>query len=716
MTRAASFESATGAATAGPFPVPEQACDLVMKGGITSGVIYPRLIHELSKHYRFKNIGGTSAGAIAAAGCAAAEYARQHGQSGAFDKLSKLPGELAEPVRPSQRSRLLSLFQPHKDLRPHFTVLLRALNQEPRPAIVGMAIRILANHAGLVLALLLLCSLLFAPVIGSLATSIPWGVSVGLGAVAMGLVGFGLWRTAAAAGSNSWRVRAGWLGIYFLLATGLQLAIGSPWRWSTAGVALSILAISLLMWVLIVALAGVRFASSLLKGLHRNRYGLCSGQTTSGDKDLPGLTDWLTDYFDDLAGVASRDHPLTFSDLWGGDDPSKREVNLEVMTSAVSQQMVYSIPLRDGAPYLYYDPDELKDYFPKRVTDWLDKVADAASQAQAGGQRTDSFTPGTVIQFGEGKDVRILRPFPRGPDLPVVVAVRMSLSFPILLSAVPLYAVDFSLQANQVQKEVMREVERGSRSGNATFAATRIWFSDGGIGSNIPLHMFDALLPGHPTFAVNLKAEHPDFPITTPEVKEDKGGRVYLPERNSAGHLRYWAAPDDKTPFGGLKGFLLSIIDTMQNWRDEIQFPYPGFRDRIIQISQRKTEGGLNLDMPEPVITALGNAGAMAAQRLVDRFHPTGGQAGAGWSNHQKVRLSTFLGTMQPGSAALRETLASGQWTDLVDSIPSYSAQEREVAKAFLSGLGGLAALGNRASLDRSAYKPLAQVRTTPRV
>jgi hypothetical protein len=39
-------------------------CDLVMKGGITSGVVYPRLISALSGVYRFKNIGGTSAGAI----------------------------------------------------------------------------------------------------------------------------------------------------------------------------------------------------------------------------------------------------------------------------------------------------------------------------------------------------------------------------------------------------------------------------------------------------------------------------------------------------------------------------------------------------------------------------------------------------------------------------------------------------------------------------
>ena len=47
-------------------------CDLIMKGGITSGVVYPKLISGLAAKYRFKNIGGTSAGAIAAAGCAAA--------------------------------------------------------------------------------------------------------------------------------------------------------------------------------------------------------------------------------------------------------------------------------------------------------------------------------------------------------------------------------------------------------------------------------------------------------------------------------------------------------------------------------------------------------------------------------------------------------------------------------------------------------------------
>ncbi len=51
-------------------------CDLVMKGGITSGVIYPQAVLALAKNYCFRSIGGTSAGAIAAAMTAAAEYGR----------------------------------------------------------------------------------------------------------------------------------------------------------------------------------------------------------------------------------------------------------------------------------------------------------------------------------------------------------------------------------------------------------------------------------------------------------------------------------------------------------------------------------------------------------------------------------------------------------------------------------------------------------------
>ena len=52
-------------------------CDLVMRGGIADGVAYPAAVVELATQYRFARIGGTSAGAFAAAGVAAAELGRQ---------------------------------------------------------------------------------------------------------------------------------------------------------------------------------------------------------------------------------------------------------------------------------------------------------------------------------------------------------------------------------------------------------------------------------------------------------------------------------------------------------------------------------------------------------------------------------------------------------------------------------------------------------------
>jgi len=629
-----------------PTPPPPQAhCDLVMKGGITSGVIYPKLIHALSQRYRFKNIGGTSAGAIAAGACAAAEYGRQHGVASAFDTLAKLPGELGEPVQPSGRSRLLSLFQPHAELQLHFSVLLQALNKEPLPAVVGMLLRMLTGSAGLLAGLLLGAAVLLAPLVQSLVPRPGVAVSVLLALGALVLTGVAVWRSAAAGGSAQ-RLAMTWAAVLALLVPALKFATGAAWGGTLVLVALSLLLGCVLAWVLLLAAALARFTLSLLKGLHRNRYGLCSGQTTDEGRraQLPGLTDWLTGYFDNLAGLAQREHPLTFGDLWGTRDrQAPRNINLEVMTSAVSQQMVYSIPFRDGSPGLYYDPDELKDFFPPRVMDWL------AAKAQR--PDDDEDAPG-VVTGPEGHTRALLR-FPRGADLPVVVAIRMSLSFPVLLSAVPLYSVDFSLAGNKNARDEKRALN-----------ATRVWFSDGGIGSNMPLHMFDALLPGHPTFAVNLKAEHINHKIQSPEVKDNTGGRIYLPESNEGqfrgGNLRHWAAPKDDTPLGGLKGFVLSIVNTMQNWRDEIQFPYPGFKDRIVQISQRPDEGGLNLDMPAQSIEALGNAGAMAAQRLIDRFHPAGAQAGEGWKHHQTA-WRPFWAPCSP--AALRCTARSSPGT-----------------------------------------------------
>ena len=55
------------------------SCDIVMAGGVTSGIIYPGAVAKIAERYSFHCIGGTSVGAIAAAATAAAEYGRRTG-------------------------------------------------------------------------------------------------------------------------------------------------------------------------------------------------------------------------------------------------------------------------------------------------------------------------------------------------------------------------------------------------------------------------------------------------------------------------------------------------------------------------------------------------------------------------------------------------------------------------------------------------------------
>ena len=84
--------------------LPTEYCDVVMKGGVTSGVVYPLAVAELATKFTLKNIGGTSAGAIAASATAAAEYRRRQGSMQGYDIVRQLPARLGVP------GFLLSLF------------------------------------------------------------------------------------------------------------------------------------------------------------------------------------------------------------------------------------------------------------------------------------------------------------------------------------------------------------------------------------------------------------------------------------------------------------------------------------------------------------------------------------------------------------------------------------------------------------------------------
>src|SRR3954453_12291284 len=98
-------------------------CNLILKGGITSGVVYPRAVSELAQHFRLKQLGGASAGAIAASLAAAAEYRRATSAGrddlGGFQRLAAMPAFLGE--------KLLALFQPERGTEPLFDLLISLL-------------------------------------------------------------------------------------------------------------------------------------------------------------------------------------------------------------------------------------------------------------------------------------------------------------------------------------------------------------------------------------------------------------------------------------------------------------------------------------------------------------------------------------------------------------------------------------------------------------
>ena len=102
------------------YSEPTRSCDVVMKGGITSGVVYPHALCELARTYRFANVGGTSAGAIAAAGAAAAEYGRDRG---GFQKLAALPEWIGGG------ENLVGLFQPSPGTRSYHRLLMSGLGR-----------------------------------------------------------------------------------------------------------------------------------------------------------------------------------------------------------------------------------------------------------------------------------------------------------------------------------------------------------------------------------------------------------------------------------------------------------------------------------------------------------------------------------------------------------------------------------------------------------
>lgn len=643
-------------------------CDLVMKGGIASGVVYPPAIIELATRYRFVNIGGTSAGAIAAAAAAAAEYGRAipyAGSRSGFQRLDRLRVWLG-----ASEGNLAGLFQPSPELKPLFHTLLDlviASRTSPPPGRTSAPLRLPSAFRvpGAALRFVWRALLLFARA-ARLLIQHNTAVTLGVG-VAAALM-----------------IAAIWMFPSLLSNPPVQplIVVGRA-------------ALSILVGLIIGVVAGVAHLAWIAAAeLPRSLFGLCSGHTagatpqgwppTLGDAEgcgrPPALTDWLHAVINGLAGRDACEPPLTFGEL--ADAPDGRTISLRMMTSNLSEHMPYVLP-KDLGRFLF-DPTEFERLFPEIVVEHM-RVRSAGAAYQVKDERGA---------------VRTLLPLPAWRDLPVIVGARLSLSFPLLIAAVPLYTISVAGQ---------REASAG-RTLRAEHIQRHL-FSDGGIASNFPIHFFDRWLPTHPTFGINLvqlpaneidneqflqtlltddgtrvsaealkpgvvvkqaylgradfraAAPQPPPPSRTAAPFSDPQGEVYLPPAGPAEDYIEWKA------IASLPAFFWSIFGTAQNYRDAAQARLPGYNERVVRVRLRPEEGGLNLRMPPRIVAEIVRKGRLAGRALLPQEPEAAGRRRGGFrfDDHRWVRLVTLLSEIDQ---QLRDMRAA--YDDVQADYPSF--------------------------------------------
>jgi Patatin-like phospholipase len=571
---------------------PSKYCDLVMKGGITSGIVYPNAVLALAKEFRIKNIGGTSAGAIAAAVSAAAALGdrRKYKEKSLDPSASAMGFEGMGEVSKSLATQgfIYGLFQPAWGGRNAFRLIV-----------------LLAGKARALwkLLALLVAVILIAPLETLLALAL--------------LLGVGYWR-------------ARLLGVEASLLPSLlcAYAVGA--------------------WYSVLRIARVT---------RSNLLGLCNGRSTRRliGKDQPALTDWLHTVLQSLSGKPI-DQPLIFADLWGanrfeGEPITDRAITLQMITTDVSHHEPRTLPFENAT--FWFRRDQFDKLFPREVVDWM------VNQAPP---------PDRVA----GVDYYLL---PQAGNLPVIVGMRMSLSFPLLISAVPLHEPKTRVRADlgdesaadteQVAppgKSMLESADlltSGGKHNSSTITEFRVcWFSDGGVSSNFPIHLFDGPLPVWPTFAINIV--YPD----TADNEDSKPPDVFLPTGNNQGWQRSYKAIAKRIALQELGGFIFGLISTMQNWRDLLQSRAPGHRDRIVHISLTGQEGGMNLNMPQRVLDGISRKGTDAGEAL----------EGFSFANHFWIRWRNLASALQ------RYTIKVAESVDSQPIIPAYRGAHQTAA------------------------------------
>ena len=705
--------------------------DLTMEGGTTSGVVYPLAVCELATSFRFRNVGGASAGAIAAALTAAAELGRsshvlvsagldqqaaqQREDSSAAPNVSQIRRGFTgitdiiswlTQTRPgdSERDeyRLAQLFRPGRATAAIFRVAVAVMRGQSWP-----------------LPLLALFAFGWLPRLFTLA----------LISGAVVLTGYMEWRFTGAPRTVPEMIGLGALGVLAFIATvvgvafilqGMLSGIRMPsqadgptqgrlaelLRHTSAyatprsttirqliiGIAViipvaifGILRPALYASAVLVGLAGsivlaVGLLSSILIYLGRLRsraFGFVPGTTPQRQRNLldvmagvpkptveMSLVPWLNGCLNALAGLGD-DQVMRFGHLWSGLDyherrlsrtpddlakwrlmseqPDHRLVNLELMTTDLTRQRPFRFPL-----------DANTDDDPEQLWVCVDQLRDAESQVfPESVMQALSETESREVHDRYGV-VRRLNKLPQPWDLPVIFAVRISMSLPGLFQAVRLYRIRRPAPIQDDFGRTLTDHGQPLMLLSPLDSAQELWFSDGGITSNFPVHFFDDALPRWPTVSLNLgihPQEAPHQDIWLPQDWDD----LNIPVKTLGG--------------SGLE-FAKAIFNTAMSWRDSLQSALPGYRNRIAQVRTSPGEGGTNLFMPREIIASMALRGAVAGARLRTRFVDEGQ-----WNRYRWLRLRTAVSNIEKLRASTLErrgfyddAFSGESWVDMQEA------------------------------------------------
>src|SRR5215207_9231594 len=247
---------------------PALEADVVMRGGITSGIIYPGAITAIAERYRLRSLGGTSAGAMAAAVSAAAEFGRWSGRNPAAfrDVVNPIPTWLGTKTT-SGRSALFHLFTPDPDTRPVFKLVTDLIG-----TLDGS---------------------------GSTKARISRAVQLTVDLLRLQVFWFGSLMVLIALFA--------WAGIEFTATTLLVLIASSL----GLGVLTSLGFAAYRLW---------HWLPETAARLRNNHFGICSTTAAASDvrtgagKPIPGLSAWMHQMIQDAAGIGYDEPPLTFGD------------------------------------------------------------------------------------------------------------------------------------------------------------------------------------------------------------------------------------------------------------------------------------------------------------------------------------------------------------------------------------------------------------------